>query len=154
MSLPAVSLGLTFCASRKGRTGEVGGCTRRVQTSWPCLGLSVEMPWLALVGPYLSSFAWLALEKSSGLVAPPFLRMKLLFLVCMGSHWLRAMTIENSLMNGCGLNHESAARAVGWSFESQNPRELGPINSKVTSREFNSVVNWLRTFLITLYSLF
>ena len=30
------------------------------------------------------------------------------FLVCMGSHWLRAVTIENLLMSRCGLSHESA----------------------------------------------
>ena len=49
-----------------------------------------------------------------------------------------------------------ALRAVGWSFEWQSPREpeygmfKEPIIThklKVTSREFNSVVNWL-TFLV------
>ena len=27
--------------------GEVGGCTRRVQTAWPCLGSAVERSWSA-----------------------------------------------------------------------------------------------------------
>ena len=31
-----------------------------------------------------------------------------LFSVCTGIHWLRAMNINNSLMSGCGLSHESA----------------------------------------------
>ena len=57
MSLPAMSLGLRFCVSRKGGTGEVGGCTRRVQTAWPRLGSSLEATWLALGGPFLSSLA-------------------------------------------------------------------------------------------------
>ena len=34
---------------------EVGGCTRRMQTAWQCLGLSLEANWLALGGPFLSS---------------------------------------------------------------------------------------------------
>ena len=57
MSLPAMSLGLRFCVSRKGGTGEVGGCTQRVQTAWPRLGSSLEATWLALGGPFLSFLA-------------------------------------------------------------------------------------------------
>jgi len=37
MSLLAMSIGDSFCFSRKGRPGEVGGCTRRVQI-WLVLG--------------------------------------------------------------------------------------------------------------------
>jgi len=43
MSLPAMSLELRFCASRKSRTGEVGGCTHRMQTAWLPLGLAIEI---------------------------------------------------------------------------------------------------------------
>ena len=32
-------------AERAGQ-GEVGGCTRRVQTAWPCLGSALNSPWL------------------------------------------------------------------------------------------------------------
>ena len=38
-------------AERAGQ-GEVGGCTRRVQTTWPCLGSAVERSWSALGGPF------------------------------------------------------------------------------------------------------
>ena len=38
-------------AERAGQ-GEVGGCTRRVQTAWPCLGSAVERSWSALGGPF------------------------------------------------------------------------------------------------------
>ena len=31
-----------------------------------------------------------------------------LFSVCSGDHWRRAVTIESSLVSGCGLSHESA----------------------------------------------
>ena len=47
MSLPVMSFGDRFCVSRKGGTGG-GGCTRRVQTAWPCLGSAVERFWSAL----------------------------------------------------------------------------------------------------------
>ena len=43
-------------AERAGQ-GEVGGCTRRVQTAWRCLGLALKSPWLEPSGPLLSSFA-------------------------------------------------------------------------------------------------
>ena len=47
---------LEICSATAERAGqgEVGGCTRRVQTAWPRLGLSLEMTWLALGGPFLS----------------------------------------------------------------------------------------------------
>jgi len=35
-----------FCVSRKGGTGELGGCAQRVRTTWPCPDLNVK----ALVG--------------------------------------------------------------------------------------------------------
>ena len=38
-------------AERAGQ-GEVGGCTRRVQTAWPCLGSAVERSWSAPGGPF------------------------------------------------------------------------------------------------------
>ena len=38
-------------AERVGK-GEVGGCTRRVKTAWPCLGSTVERSWSALGGPF------------------------------------------------------------------------------------------------------
>jgi len=53
MSLLAMSLGLTFCMSRKGGTGEGGW----VHTAWLRLGLSLEATWLAwhrVQGPFFS----------------------------------------------------------------------------------------------------
>ena len=43
-------------AERAGQ-GEVGGCTRRVQTAWPCLGSTVERSWSAQGGPFPSFLA-------------------------------------------------------------------------------------------------
>ena len=50
-------------AERAGQ-GEVGGCTRRVQTAWLSLGSALKMPWLALSGPLLSSYAQPGWENS------------------------------------------------------------------------------------------
>jgi len=44
MSLPAVSLGDRFCASRGVGQAEVGGFTHGVKTTWLCLGLAIESP--------------------------------------------------------------------------------------------------------------
>jgi len=67
MSLLAMSLGLRFCASRKGGTGEGG----RVSTLGPgktaVSGLSCRKPWSSLGGPFLSSCARTGLEN--GLLA-------------------------------------------------------------------------------------
>ena len=62
------SLGATFLeigsvpAERVGQ-GKVGECTQRVPTAWLLLGLAIERPWSALVGPFLSSFAQMGLEN-------------------------------------------------------------------------------------------
>jgi len=42
---------------------EVGGCTQRMQTVCPCLGMAVERPWLALGRPFLSSLAQMGFEN-------------------------------------------------------------------------------------------
>ena len=39
-------------AERAGQ-GEVGGCTRRVQTAWPHLGSALNSPWLEPGRPFL-----------------------------------------------------------------------------------------------------
>jgi len=67
MSLPAMSLGLRFCTSRKGGQGEVGEFQPWAQVTWLLLGLAVESPWSALGGPLLSSCAQTGLEN--GLLA-------------------------------------------------------------------------------------
>ena len=80
-----------------------------MQTAWLLLGLAVERPWLAISGPFFTLPSHDGLRKhTSGLVGSPFLTMLLFLSVWTGSHWPRAVTIDNSLMSGCGLSHESA----------------------------------------------
>jgi len=101
-SLLAMSLWLRFCASRKG--GTRGG-------GW------VHRPWLAPGGQISLLLCMNGLRKqSSGLVWPSFLTAQNFFLVCMGDHWPRAVTIENSLMSGCCLSHESAKNGCKGSW--------------------------------------
>jgi len=57
MSLPAMSWDLASAWAERAGQGEVGGCTRRVQTAWPRLGWSLEATWLALGWPFLSILA-------------------------------------------------------------------------------------------------
>ena len=56
-----------FCASRKGGTGEVGGCTTLADSAWWQLQLPVEKPWSMPGGPFVCFLAQTGLEN-----APPF----------------------------------------------------------------------------------
>ena len=64
ISLPAMPFGDRFCFSRNDGIGEMEGCTQRVQTAWPRLGLSLEATWLALGGPFLFFLVKMELETS------------------------------------------------------------------------------------------
>ena len=58
MSLPAMSFGNKFCFSRKGGIGGGGWVHMKdADSMWLSLGLDLEMLWLALGGPLLSSYA-------------------------------------------------------------------------------------------------
>ena len=57
MSLPAMSLGLRFCVSRKGGTGGGGWVHLKGANSMAASGLILEATWLALEGPFLSFLA-------------------------------------------------------------------------------------------------
>ena len=84
----------------------MSGCTRRVQTAWPSLGSALEMPWLALSGPLLSSYA-LWVEKTVFLpCTAPISGGKAFIPVWVSICWLSAMTITSSLMGGCDLSRE------------------------------------------------
>ena len=61
-SLPAMTFGDRFCFSRKGRMG--GGGWVHPKAAWPSLGSALEMPWLTLTGPLLSSYAWTGWENN------------------------------------------------------------------------------------------
>ena len=74
-----MSLGLMFCASRKGVTGRVGLVHPKGanSTAWLLLGLAVERPWLELGRPFLLLWMNQVRKQSSGLVGPAFLSMTL-----------------------------------------------------------------------------
>ena len=92
-------------AERVGR-GEMSGCHPEGDSSWQLLQLDVEKPWSMPGGPLFCFLAQMGLEA--------------LLLLCRGSiseifgsfqsggalSGRRALTIERSLMSGCGQGHE------------------------------------------------
>ena len=86
----------------------MGGYTRRVQTAWPRLGLSLEATWLALGGPFLSLFGINGVKnKQSHLVGPPFPEFKVRFSAMASWHFSQDLT-RRLLIVGCGQSHVSA----------------------------------------------
>jgi len=66
MSLLAMSLGFSFCASRKGRWVGFNTWVKYMHVACLLQGLAAELesPWLGLSGPFLSSFERMGLEDS------------------------------------------------------------------------------------------
>ena len=94
--------------------GEVGRCTWRVQTAWPCLGSALERSWLALGGPFLSSYARMGLENSP--CRALFSKLK----VFRGLDWCQEkwlLKIVNESVGGVTILYRIAARAFVWSLE-------------------------------------
>ena len=128
LSLLAMSLGIRFCASRKGETGWGGWAHLKGANSMAASRLGCRKT-LVCTGWAISFLLCITRlrKQSSDLVRPPFPTMKLFS----QSEWAViswAMTIANSFMIiGCGLSHESAedgCKTVRWSFEHQNPRNM------------------------------
>lgn len=67
--------------------------------AWLLLGLRIESSWLALSGPFFSSFAQIR-KLSSGRVWPSFLVVKCFSQFAWATIGPRAMTIEVSLKVG------------------------------------------------------
>ena len=78
-----------------------------MQTAWPSLGSTLEMPWLTLTGPQLSSCAQHVEKTVLSPCMAPISSGEAFILVWVSSCQLSAMTIPSSLMVGCGLSHES-----------------------------------------------
>ena len=88
--------------------GEVGGCTRRVQTAWPRLGSCLEVTWLALGGAISILFGINGVRNQrSHLVGAPFPEFKARFSAMAGWHFSRYLA-RRLLIGGCGQSHVSA----------------------------------------------
>ena len=74
----------------------MGGCSRRVQTAWPCLGSAVERSWSALGGPSGSESS-----RLHGFVGPPFPAYIARFSATAGCHFSGGL-IASPLIGGCG----------------------------------------------------
>ena len=89
-------------AERVGQ-GEVGGCTALADSAWRPLQLPVEKPWSMPGGPFV------CLLQQTGVENAPFILYGQHFwqlLVRRSALWSEDLTIERSLMSGCGQGHE------------------------------------------------
>ena len=102
MSLPAKSLGLRFCASRKGGTGGGGWVSTLGPSNMAASGLSCRKP-LGSTGWAISLLLYTngLRKRSSGHVYKACICQ---WGLCRGDHWPKAVTIASSLDSGCGLS--------------------------------------------------
>ena len=102
MSLPATSLGLRFCVSRKGRTGGGGWMHRKGANSMAASGLIFRSD---LVGTGMAISILFGINgvrnQRSHLVGPPFPESKARFSAMAGWHFSRDLT-RHLLIGGCG----------------------------------------------------
>jgi len=95
MSLPAMSLKLRFCVSRKGRTWGGGWVHPKGANRMAVSGLVFEVTWLAPGGPFLPFLV------QPYLVGPPFPEFKACFSATASGHFLLDIT-RHLLTGGCG----------------------------------------------------
>ena len=104
LSVDAISFEDRFCASKKGGVGRGGGgFQHRVLCTWQLPWLAVEQPWLALaatIGGRNLSTCW-GTNSGTLLLTENCLHVNS-FLSEGAFTGQRALTIESSLMSGCG----------------------------------------------------
>ena len=107
MSLPAMSLGLRFCVSRKGGTGGGGWVHLKGANSMAVSGLVLRSD-LVGTGRAISVLFDIngVRNKRSDLVGPPFPEFKACFLATAGWHFSRDLT-RRLLIGGCGHSYVS-----------------------------------------------
>ena len=105
MSLPAMSVGLRFCMSRKGRTGGSGWVHPKGANSMATSGRVFRSD-LVGTGRAISILFGIngVRNKRSHLVGPPFPESKAHFSAMVGWHYLTRCL----LIGGCGQSHVSA----------------------------------------------
>ena len=106
MSLPAMSLGLRFCSSRKSESGGGGHVSTLGLGNMAASGLSCRKP---LISPGLAISLLLCmkgLRKQYSGCRASISGSEAIFSLCTGDHWPRHMTIASSLDSGCVLSFE------------------------------------------------
>jgi len=108
MSLPAMSLGLWFCVSRKGGTGGGGWVHLKGANSMAVSGLVFRSD-LVGTGRAISILSGIngVRNKRSHLVGPPLPEFKAGFSAAAGWHFSRDLA-SRLLIGGCGQSHVSA----------------------------------------------
>jgi len=107
MSLPAMSLGLRFCVSRKGQTGGGEWVHPKGANSMAASGLILRSD-LVGTGRAISILFGIngVRNKRSHLVGPPFPEFKACFSATAGWHFSRDLA-RHLLIGGCGHSHVS-----------------------------------------------
>ena len=126
MSLPAMSLGLRFCVSRKGGTGGGGWVHLKGANSMAVSGLVFRSD-LVGTGRAISILFGIngVRNQQSHLVGPPFPEFKAGFSATAGWHFSRDLT-RHLLIGGCCQTTYLLSMAEitsGSSFEPNKPRE-------------------------------
>ena len=107
MSLPAMSLGLRFCMSRKGGTGGGGWVHPKGANSMAASGLVFRSYFVGTGRAISILFGINAVRnKRSHLVGPPFPEFKACFSATAGWHFSRDLS-RHLLIGGCGQIHAS-----------------------------------------------
>ena len=108
MSLPAMSLGLRFCVSRKSGTGGDGWVHPKGANSMAASGFVFRSD-LVGTGRAISILFGIngVRNQRSHLVGPPFPEFKARFSATAGWHFERDLT-RRLLIGGCGQSHVSA----------------------------------------------
>ena len=80
----------------------MGGCTRRVQTAWPCLGSALNSPWLEPGRPNLRFVSINGPRKQWSHLAEPRLPVFKADFSARASYHRPSILIAYTLMSGCG----------------------------------------------------
>jgi len=95
-----------------------------VQTAWPSLGSALEIHWLVLCEPLLSSYAQMSCTA-------PVSSNVAFILVWASICQLSAVIIASSLMSGCGLSHkcvEDSFKSICVKFGAENQQNWGNVS--------------------------
>jgi len=105
MPLPAISLELRFCVSRKGGTGGVGWVHPKDANSMAASGLVFRSDLVGTSGAISILFGINGVRnKRSHLVGPPFSEFRVCFSATAGWHFSRDLT-RYLLIGWCGQSH-------------------------------------------------
>ena len=108
LSVGAIRLKIGSALAERVGPGEVGGCTVLADSAWRLLQLAIEWAWSALDGPFFCFLVQTGVENGTFTLQGSI--SGFLGSFQSGGAFLgrKALTIECSVMSGCGQVHEPA----------------------------------------------